>query len=226
MIDLHAWRTPNGTKVAIALEEMDLPYRVILVDIGRGHQFVEGFLAINPNGKIPALVDHAPADGGAPISVFESGAILEYLADKSGRFLPAAARARAEVLQWLHWQTSGVGPMLGQHIHFTQYAAEPVPYAQRRYQHEATRLYGVLERRLAGSEFLAGEYSIADMATWPWIVSWRKHGVEIADYPATGRWLDAIAARPAVARARRAIPLVRSTLDAEARRHLFPVPGA
>jgi GST-like protein len=225
MIDLHAWRTPNGAKVAIALEEMLLPYRVHLVDIGRGHQFVEGFLAISPDGKIPAIVDHAPADGGAPLSVFESGAILEYLGDKSGQFLPGDARGRAEVLQWLHWQTSSLGPMLGQHIHFTQYVAEPVPYAAERYRREAARLYWVLERRLYQAEYLAGDYSIADMATWPWVVSWKKHGVDMENLPSVKRWLAAITARPAVARGREAIPRVRDRLDAEARRILFGIPG-
>ena len=169
MIDLHYWPTPNGHKVTLMLEETELEYRIVPVNIGKGDQFAPDFLAIAPNNKMPAIVDHAPADGGAPQSVFESGAILLYLARKTGRFLPADPRAEVEVLEWLFWQMAGLGPMTGQYGHFTVYAPEPIPYAVDRYTKEAQRLLGVLDTRLAGREFIAGgEYSIADMAAYPW----------------------------------------------------------
>jgi GST-like protein len=200
MIDLHYWPTPNGWKVSIALEETGLPYRVLPVDLGRGEQLRPEFLAISPNGRIPALVDHAPADGGAPLALFESGAILVYLAEKSGRFLPGDARGRAEVLAWLFWQVGGLGPMLGQHGHFALYAPERVPYAIERYRREAERLYGVLERRLEGRAHLCGEYSIADMACWPWVVTWKEQGIPLASYPSLRRWYDALKERPGLRR--------------------------
>ena len=201
MIDLHYWTTPNGHKIAIALEEMGLPYRVKPVNISKGDQFKPEFLAIAPNNRIPAIVDHDPAGGGAPISVFESGAILVYLAEKSGKFMPAGVRGRNEVLQWLFWQMGGLGPMAGQNHHFVQYAPEKIPYAIDRYVKETNRLYGVLNRRLADRPFVAGEYSIADMAAYPWIVPWTRQGQNLDDFPHLRRWFDAIRARPATVRA-------------------------
>jgi GST-like protein len=199
--DLHYWPTPNGKKVTILLEELGTPYRLVPVNIGRGDQFRPEFLAMNPNHRMPLLVDNVPADGGAPLPVFESGAIMQYLAEKHGRFLPADPRGRARTLQWLFWQMGGLGPMLGQNHHFVQYAPEKIPYAIDRYVKETNRLYGVLDRRLAESEFMAGEYSIADMASYPWIVPWERQGQNLDDFPHLKRWFNAIAARPAVQRA-------------------------
>ena len=202
MIDLHYWPTPNGHKVTLLLEEAGLDYRIHPVDIGKGDQFAPAFLAISPNNKMPAIVDHAPADGGAPQAVFESGAILLYLAEKTGRFLPADARARIEVLEWLFWQMAGLGPMTGQYGHFSVYAPEPVPYAIDRYTKEALRLLGVLDRRLAGRGFIAGDdYSIADMAAYPWINVYDRAPLDLAPFPEVRRWQAAIAARPATQRA-------------------------
>jgi len=204
MIDLHYWTTPNGHKVTMFLEEAGLPYRIIPVNISTGDQFKPDFLAIAPNNRIPAIVDHAPADGGAPVSLFESGAILLYLADKIGRFIPPAndVSARAEVLQWLFWQMGGLGPMAGQNHHFSQYAPEKIPYAINRYVNETGRLYGVLNRRLADRTFMAGtEYSIADMASYPWIVPHARQGQNLDDFPHLMRWLEAIKVRPATERA-------------------------
>ena len=201
MIDLYFCATPNGLKMTMFLEEAGLPYRVIPVDIGKGDQFKPSFLAVSPNNKIPALVDHAPEDGGPPVSLFESGAMLLYLADKTGRFLPADPRGRAEVLQWLFWQVGGLGPMAGQNGHFAVYAPEPVPYALDRYRKETNRLYGVLDRRLAGRGFIAGDYSIADMACYPWIVPHAAHGQDLGDFGNLARWFETIAARPATIKA-------------------------
>lgn len=202
MIELYYWPTPNGHKITLFLEEAGLPYTVKPVNIGKGEQFEPAFLAISPNNRMPAIVDSGPADGGAPISLFESGAILEYLADKSGRFLPRDARGRSQVLPWLYWQVGGLGPMLGQNHHFNRYAPEKIPYAIERYVNETRRLYGVLDRRLQGRDFIAGEdYSIADMAAYPWIVPHEAQGIELADFPQLRRWFDAIAARPATQRA-------------------------
>jgi len=199
VIDLHYWPTPNGWKISIALEEMELPYLVLPVNIGRGEQFEPEFLAISPNNRIPAIVDHEPLGGGAPLSIFESGAVLLYLAEKSGRFLPQEPRARYEVIQWLMWQMGGLGPMLGQHGHFTLYAPEPVPYAKKRYADEAWRLYGVLNDRLEGREYICGEFSIADMACWPWIVTYKNQGFDLAgDFPNVRRWFDRCKERPAL----------------------------
>ena len=200
MIELHYWPTPNGWKISIALEEMELPYRVVPVDIGRGEQFRPEFLAISPNARMPAIRDTAPADGGPPLAIFESGAILVYLAEKCGRFLPTDLRGRSEVLQWLFWLVGGLGPMLGQHGHFALYAPEEVPYALARYRREAERLYGVLERRLEGREHLCGAYSIADMACWPWVVTWKQQGIPLATHPNVRRWYDALKERPALRR--------------------------
>ncbi len=201
MIDLHYWTTPNGHKVTIFLEETGLPYRVIPVNISAGDQFKPEFLAIAPNNRIPAIVDAAPADGGAPVSVFESGAILQYLAEKTGKFLPADMRGRAEVMQWLFWQMGGLGPMAGQNHHFVQYAPEKLPYAINRYVNETNRLYGVLNKRLADREFVAGAYSIADMASYPWIVPHKRQQQNLDDFPHLKRWFETIQSRPAVQRA-------------------------
>ncbi len=201
MIDLHYWPTPNGHKITLFLEEAGLAYEIKPVNIGAGDQFEPAFLAIAPNNRMPAIVDHAPADGGGPLSVFESGAILEYLADKVGQFLPRTPRLRSEVLQWLHWQMGGLGPMAGQNHHFNHYAPETIPYAQRRYIKETARLYAVLDRRLAGRDYVAGEYSIADMAIFPWAKHWERQGQEIAQFPNMATWLERMAARPAVQRA-------------------------
>jgi GST-like protein len=199
MIDLYSWATPNGHKIHIMLEETGLPYRVHAVDIGRGDQFEKPFLAISPNNRIPAIVDSETPDG-KPLSIFESGAILLYLAEKTGKFLPTDFRGRAEVIQWLMFQMGGIGPMLGQAHHFRGYAPEPIPYAIDRYTKEARRLYGVLDRRLADRPFVAGPYSIADMAIFPWLRSHERQGVVLAEYPNVKRWFDVIAARPAVER--------------------------
>ena len=198
MIDLHYWPTPNGHKVTMFLEEVGLPYTIKPVNIGKGEQFNPDFLAIAPNNRMPAIVDHEPQGGGEPVSLFESGAILLYLAEKTGRFIASDPRGRAEVLQWLFWQMGGLGPMLGQNHHFSQYAPEKIPYAIERYVKETNRLYGVLDRRLADREFVAGpDYSIADMASYPWIVPWEKQGQNLDDFPNLKRWFTAIAERPA-----------------------------
>lgn len=197
MIDLHYWPTPNGYKVRLFLEEAKLEHRVIPVDIGKGDQFKPGFLAISPNNKMPAIVDHDPVMGGPPLSLFESGAILLYLAEKSGRFMPVDEREHYEALQWLFWQMAGLGPMAGQAGHFRVYAPEPVPYGIDRYTREVSRLYGVLDARLEGREFVAGNYSIADMAIYPWIVPHEAHGQELAGFPNVARWFASIRSRPA-----------------------------
>jgi len=204
MIDLHYWPTPNGHKVTMFLEETSLPYRIFPVDIGKGQQFEPDFLRIAPNNRMPAIVDHAPADGSAPVSLFESGAILLYLAEKTGRFIPTDLHGRADVLQWLFWQVGGLGPMAGQNHHFVRYAPERIPYAMERYIKETGRLYGVLDRRLADRPFVAGaEYSIADMASYPWIVPHENQQQDLNDFPNLKRWFDAIAARPATVEAYR-----------------------
>ncbi|MEX2163875.1 MAG: glutathione binding-like protein [Sulfuricaulis sp.] len=201
MIDLYYWTTPNGHKIAIFLEETGLPYALKPVDIGKGSQFEAAFLKISPNNRIPAIVDHQPVDNGAPISVFESGAILQYLAEKTGLLLPQELRARTEVMQWLFWQMGNLGPLLGQNHHFVQYAPEKIPYAIERYVKEAERLYSVLDHRLADREFIAGEYSIADIAAYPWTVSHRKQKINLDEFPHAQRWFQSMKARPAVIRA-------------------------
>ncbi|MFQ5775409.1 MAG: glutathione S-transferase N-terminal domain-containing protein [Kiloniellaceae bacterium] len=201
MIDLHFWTTPNGYKPLLLLEDTGLPYTIVPVNIGKGEQFDPAFLEISPNNRIPAIVDHAPAEGGAPISIFESGAILVYLADKTGRFLPADPAGRAETLQWLFWQMGGLGPMAGQNHHFAGYAPERIPYAIERYVKETARLYGVLNKRLAEREFIAGAYSIADMASYPWIVPHKRQQQDLDHFPHLKRWFHAVAARPATIRA-------------------------
>jgi GST-like protein len=198
-IELHYWPTPNGWKISIMLEECGLPYAVRPVNIGKGDQFKPEFLEISPNNKMPAIVD-PDGPGGQPISVFESGAILQYLGRKTGLFYPADERRRVEVDQWLFWQMGGFGPMLGQTHHFRIYAPDKIPYAVERYTNEANRLYGVLDRRLEAREFVAGEYSIADMAIYPWAKLWERQGQEIDEFPNVRRWLEAVLARPAVKR--------------------------
>jgi GST-like protein len=200
MIEVYSWATPNGHKVHIMLEECGLPYQVEAVNIGEGDQFKPEFLAISPNNKIPAIVDPDGPDG-QPISLFESGAILLYLAGKTGRFLPASIRGKYEVLQWLMFQMGGVGPMLGQAHHFRIYAPEKIEYAISRYTNEARRLYGVMNRQLGKSKYIAGnEYTIADMAIFPWLRSWKNQGIDWAEYPHLKGWFDEISARPAVQR--------------------------
>ena len=202
MIDLYYWPTPNGHKVTMFLEEAGLAYNLVAVNIGSGEQFKPDFLKISPNNRMPAIVDQEPNDGGEPISVFESGAILVYLGEKTGRFLPTDLRGRKTVLEWLFWQVAGLGPMAGQNHHFGRYAPEKIPYAIDRYVRETNRLYGVLDRRLQERAFVAGDdYSIADMAAYPWIVPWQAQQQNLADFPALRRWFDAIAARPATLRA-------------------------
>jgi GST-like protein len=198
MIDLYYWTTPNGHKITMFLEEAGLPYRIIPIDIGKGDQFEPDFLAISPNNRIPAIVDTAPAKGTKPISVFESGAILLYLAEKTGKFIPSDLAGRAEVLQWLFWQMGGLGPMAGQNHHFRNYAPEKLSYAIDRYVNETNRLYGVLDKRLSDRPFVAGkDYSIADMASYPWTVSHERQGQDLNDFPHLKRWFEAIKARPA-----------------------------
>jgi GST-like protein len=201
MIDLYYWTTPNGHKITMFLEEVGLPYTLVPINIGTGDQFKPEFLKIAPNNRIPAIVDREPADGGEPISVFESGAILLYLAEKTGKLIPANIRDRADVLQWLFWQMGGLGPMAGQNHHFTQYAPEKIPYAINRYVNETGRLYAVLNKRLGDREFIAGAYSIADIAAYPWIVPYEKQNQNIEDFPHLQRWFEAIKARPATIRA-------------------------
>ena len=198
-IDLYYWPTPNGWKISIALEEMGLPYAVHLINISRGEQFAPDFLNISPNNKMPAIVDHH-GPGGQPVSVFESGAILQYLGRKTGLFYPTEERARIEVEQWLMWQMGGFGPMLGQNHHFNHYAPEKIPYAIDRYTNESRRLYGVLDTRLKGHEYVAGDYSIADMAIVGWAKLWERQKQDIAEFPHVKRWLDTLLARPAVQR--------------------------
>ena len=202
MIELYYWPTPNGHKITMFLEEAALAYRLVPVDIAKGDQFKPEFLAFSPNNRMPAIIDSAPADGGAPISVFESGAILVYLAEKSGRLLPRELRGRKSALEWLFWQVGGLGPMAGQNHHFSHYAPEKIPYAIERYVKETNRLYGVMDRRLAVQPYLAGaEYSIADIAAYPWIVPWQRQSQDLSQFPALKAWFDGIAARPATQRA-------------------------
>jgi len=224
MIDLYYWPTPNGHKVAIFLEETALPYRLVPVNIGAGEQFKPDFLAISPNNRMPAIVDHRPMDGGPPISVFESGAILMYLADKSEQFLPADVRGRTQVTEWLFWQVAGLGPMAGQNHHFSRYAPEKIPYAITRYTNETNRLYGVLDQRLAGRPYVGGaHYSIADIACYPWIVPHEAQGQKLEDFPYLKRWFEAIRARPATVRAYALAPSIstQTTMSEEAKKILF-----
>ena len=223
MIDLHYWPTPNGHKITIFLEETGTPYRILPVNIGAGEQFHPDFLKISPNNRMPAIVDTAPVEGGAPISIFESGSILVYLAEKTKKFLPMDLRGRYEVLQWLFWQMGGLGPMAGQNHHFSQYAPEKLPYAIERYVAETSRLYAVLDKRLGDREFVAGDYSIADMASYPWIVPHQRQQQNIDDFPNLKRWFEAIRARPAVVRAyeKGKAVSVKPVIDEESRKILF-----
>ena len=223
MIDLYYWTTPNGHKITMFLEEAGLPYRIVPVNIGTGAQFEPAFLAIAPNNRIPAIVDQTPADGGAPLSVFESGAILQYLAEKTGRLLPVELRGRVEVLQWLIWQVANLGPMAGQNHHFARYTSQKIPYAIERYVNETNRLYGVLNRRLSNRAYLAGDYSIADIATYPWIVPHENQGQRLEDFPNLKRWFELIRERPATRRAYEKAATINTgeTVTEEAKRVLF-----
>jgi GST-like protein len=223
MIELYYWTTPNGHKITMFLEETGLPHTIVPVRIGAGEQFKAEFLAISPNNRIPAIIDREPKGGGAPISVFESGAILLYLAEKTGRFIPTDLRGRADVLQWLFWQMGGLGPMAGQNHHFSQYAPEKIPYAIERYVKETNRLYGVLNKRLADRPFVAGDYSIADMAAYPWIVPYERQGQNLDDFPHLKRWFEEIGARPATVRAYERAKEINTepTMSDEAKKVLF-----
>jgi GSH-dependent disulfide-bond oxidoreductase len=228
MIDLYYWTTPNGHKITMFLEEAQLPYRIVPVNIGKGDQFKPDFLRISPNNRMPAIVDHAPFGGGEPISVFESGAILLYLADKIGSFIPHDLRGRNVALQWLFWQMGGLGPMAGQNHHFVQYAPEKIPYAIDRYVKETGRLYAVLNKHLGemaalGHDYIAGSYSIADMASYPWVVLHERQQQSFDDFPHIARWFARIQARPATERAYARGKEVSSApvVDAESRKVLF-----
>jgi GST-like protein len=223
MIDLYYWTTPNGHKITMFLEEARLPYRIVPVNIGTGEQFDPSFLAIAPNNRIPAIVDRAPADGGPPLSVFESGAILLYLARTTGRLIPADVRGQVEVTQWLFWQMAGLGPMAGQNHHFARYAPEKLPYAIERYVKETNRLYGVLNRRLADRAFIAGDYSIADIACYPWVVPHEAQGQRLEEFPYLRRWFQTIRDRPATVRAyeKAASVNTETTMTEAAKRILF-----
>ncbi len=223
MIELYYWPTPNGHKVTIFLEEAELDYRIVPIDISAGDQFKPEFLQLSPNNRMPAIVDMNPADGGEPISVFESGAILLYLAEKTGKFIPADVRGRKTVTEWLFWQIGGLGPMAGQNHHFVQYAPEKIPYAVDRYVRETNRLYGVLDRRLQNYEYLAGDYSIGDMACYPWIVPYERQQQKLEDFPNLKRWFEKIRSRPTVIRAyEKGQPFMgRPTVTEESRKVLF-----
>jgi GSH-dependent disulfide-bond oxidoreductase len=225
MIDLYYWTTPNGHKITMFLEEADLAYRIFPIKIGIGEQFKPEFLAISPNNRIPAIVDTEPAGGGAPVSVFESGAILMYLAEKTGKFLPSDLRGRYSAIEWLFWQMGGLGPMAGQNHHFSMYAPEKIPYAIDRYVKETNRLYGVLNKRLADRGYLAGEYSIADMASYPWVRPYKNQGQDIAEFPNLEKWFQRMRDRPAVAKAVKIGEELRSNYnlatDKEAQKVLF-----
>jgi GST-like protein len=223
MIDLHYWPTPNGHKITMILEETGMAYRLVPVNIGTGAQFDPAFLAIAPNNRMPAIVDTQPAGGGTPVSVFESGAILLYLAEKSGTLLPADLRGRYEVLQWVFWQVAGLGPMAGQNHHFVRYAPEKLPYAITRYLNETNRLYGVLNKRLADREFIGGAYSIADIACYPWIVPYERQGQKLEDFPHLQRWFESIRTRAATVRAYEAGKAISTEtfLTEEAKKVLF-----
>jgi len=223
MIDLYYWPTPNGHKITIFLEEAQLPYRIVPINIARGEQFRPDFLEIAPNNRMPAIVDSEPTDGTGPLSVFESGAILLYLGEKTGRFLPTKVRARYAVVQWLFWQMAGLGPMAGQNHHFSNYAPEKLPYAIDRYVKETSRLYAVLDARLKDREFIADEYSIADMASYPWVVPHQRQQQDLADFPNLKRWFEMIRERPAVVRAYEKGKQVSAqpVVDEEARKFLF-----
>lgn len=222
-VDLYYWPTPNGHKITIFLEEAELDYQILPVNIGAGDQFKPEFLAIAPNNRMPAIVDTDPVEGNEPISVFESGAILLYLAEKIRMFMPANLRDRVVVTEWLFWQVGGLGPMAGQNHHFRQYAPEKIPYAIARYVNETNRLYGVLDKQLAGRDFIAGDYSIADMACYPWIVPYESQGQSLDDFPHLKRWFETMRSRPAVVRAYEKGKSINSqpTMTEEAKKILF-----
>jgi GST-like protein len=225
MIDVYYWTTPNGHKLTMFLEETETPYRLIPINIGRGEQFEPEFLRISPNNRIPAIVDPSPADGGAPVPIFESCAILLYLADKTGKLIPQDPRGRTDTLQWLFWQAAGLGPMAGQNHHFAAYAPEKIPYAIERYVKETSRLYAVLDKRLADREFITGAYSIADIASYPWVVPYQRQGQNLDDFPNLKRWFKAIESRPstlrAYARSSEINPSTAAVMDEQARKILF-----
>jgi GST-like protein len=225
MIDLYYWPTPNGHKITMFLEETGVPYKIVPVNIGAGEQFKPEFLAISPNNRMPAIVDNQPKDGNKAISIFESGAILLYLAEKTGQFIPIDLRGRIQVIEWLMWQMGGLGPMLGQNHHFSAYAPEKIPYAIDRYVKETNRLYGVLNKRLAGRAFVAGDYSIADMACYPWIVPYERQGQKLEDFPHLQRWFEEIKGRPATvhayALAKEVNPDVGAPMSEDAKKVLF-----
>lgn len=226
MIDLYYWTTPNGHKITLFLEEAALEYTIHPINIGKGDQFAPEFLKIAPNNRIPAIVDNNPNDHGDAISVFESGAILQYLAEKTGKFMPADLRARTQTLEWLNWQMGGLGPMAGQNHHFGQYAPEKIDYAIARYVKETGRLYGVLDRRLQDREFIVGDYSIADMACYPWVVPHERQMQNLDDFPNLKRWFEAIAARPATQRAYAVVDRInpgQPPNDDEAKKILFGI---
>jgi GST-like protein len=224
MIELHYWPTPNGWKITIMLEECGLPYRIVPVQIGRGDQFKPEFLKISPNNRMPAMVDDAPAGGGKPVAIFESGAILMYLAEKSGQLMPADLAGRYAVMQWLMWQMSALGPTGGQNGHFKLYAQEKIPYAIARFGNEIDRLYGVMDRRLGEAGFLAGDYSIADIACFPWIMTHKAQGLTLDVFPNLKRWFATLRAREAVQRGLavgRELKAASAGMDEESRKHLF-----
>jgi len=225
MIDLHYWPTPNGHKITMMLEETGLPYTILPVNIGKGEQFAPDFLKIAPNNRMPAIIDHDPADGGEPIAIFESGAILVYLANRAGRFFGDDQRGKIATMQWLMWQMGGLGPMAGQNHHFSNYAPEKIPYAIDRYVKETNRLYGVLDRRLAGRDYITGAYSIADMACYPWIVPYEHQGQRLEDFPDLKAWFERIAARPATiaayAKGEQVRPASENQMTDEAKAILF-----
>jgi GSH-dependent disulfide-bond oxidoreductase len=225
MIDVYYWTTPNGHKITMLLEEAGLAYKLIPIDIGKGEQFKPDFLKVAPNNRIPAIVDHEPPGGGEAISLFESGAILLYLAEKTGKFIPKTPKGRAQCLEWLFWQMAGLGPMAGQNHHFSNYAPEKLPYAIDRYVKETNRLYGVLNKQLAGRDFICGEYTIADMASYPWIVPYERQGQKLSDFPNLQRWFEAIRERPATKRAydraKEINPNPPPTMTEEAKKILF-----
>ncbi len=223
MIDLYYWTTPNGHKITMFLEEANVEYNIVPVHIGKGDQFDPDFLKIAPNNRIPAIIDKAPKEGGEPISVFESGAILLYLADKTGQFIPQDIRGRTDVVQWLMWQMGGLGPMLGQNHHFVTYAPERIEYAMNRYVNETARLYAVLNKQLTGREYICNDYSIADMACYPWIVPYERQQQDLNDFPNLKRWFEQVKARPGTVRAYEKATAINteSTMTEEAKRIMF-----
>src|SRR5215470_8490866 len=220
-IDVHYWPTPNGWKITIMLEELGVPYNIIPVNIGVGEQFKPGFLKISPNNRMPAIVDPEPLGGGAPLAIFESGAILEYLAEKYGKFMPKDTRGKYDVLQWLYWQMANLGPNSGQANHFRNYAADKIEYGIKRYTDEVNRLYGVMNIQLADHEFLAGDYSIADMASWPWVILYERMGQDLNEFSHLKRWVNTVGTRPAVIKGKAVGQEIRAEMSEEAKKVLF-----